>query len=560
MNSFHCSRALLAVLIAVLPWSDAGAQQRASAPPTKPAPSAASFLVFIRATQLGTEQVAVARTADGWTITGSGRLGAPLDIAAQRMQIRYDPDWKPLELQIDAVVRGKTFVLRSTVSGDTITDQVTDGDQSTTSTAPAAGIFLPHPFFAAPYEALAAQLRTASSGSTILVHATPQLPFSIRVGESVPDRFETATQTIDARHTRISLLPSDAPPIDADVWADSTGRLLRFSDPVQSVEIVREDIASVATRRVPISRPNDEQVRVPSNGFSLSGTVSKPFESPSTRGPAVVFVGGGGPTDRDGLAYGIPILGELASALADAGFVTLRYDKRGVGQSGGRLESASLKDLADDAIAGANLLAKRKDVDPKRIAIVGYSEGGAVALIAARDKRIAAVAVISAAGVRGTDLVLEQQQRMLGRMNISEAEKQAKVELQKRVNESIVTGKGWDTLPIETRRETDHVEFQAILLNDPAKIIPDMRKPLLIVQPALDTEVLPINADRLEALARKRKNAPPLEVAKVPGVNHLLVPAVTGETEEYASLKESHLSPSVTNVLATWLTKTLAPR
>src|SRR5471032_919888 len=117
-------------------------------------------------------------------------------------------------------------------------------------------------------------------------------------------------------------------------------------------------------------------------------------------------------------------------------------------------------------------------------------------------------------------------------MNISEAEKQANVDLQKCVNDAIITGKGWDTLPLETRRETDNVEFQAILLNDPAKIIPDVRKPLLIVQPALDTQVPPVNADRLEPLARNRKNAPPLEVATVPGVNHLLVPATTGEIEE----------------------------
>jgi hypothetical protein len=184
-----------------------------------------------------------------------------------------------------------------------------------------------------------------------------------------------------------------------------------------------------------------------------------------------------------------------------------------------------------------------------------------VALIAAgMEKRIAAVAVISAGGIRGTDLVLEQQQHLLSRLNISESEKQAQVDLQKRVNEAIMTGKGLDDLPLETRREADNVEFQGILLNDPAKIIPDVRKPLLILQPVLDTQVLPINADRLEALARKRKNTPALDVVKVPAVNHLLVPATTGETEEYASLKDTHVSPAVPDALAAWLTKTLTAK
>ena len=49
------------------------------------------------------------------------------------------------------------------------------------------------------------------------------------------------------------------------------------------------------------------------------------------------------------------------------------------------------------------------------------------------------------------------------------------------------------------------------------------------MQGQLDTQVEPSNADRLEALARARKKAPPAEVIKVPGVNHLFVPATTGE-------------------------------
>ena len=85
-----------------------------------------------------------------------------------------------------------------------------------------------------------------------------------------------------------------------------------------------------------------------------------------------------------------------------------------------------------------------------------------------------------------------------------------------------------------------------------------MRQPLLIVQGELDTQVEPANADRLEALARKRKNAPPVEVVKVPGVNHLLVPATTGEVDEYATLKDKHVSPAVTEAIVTWLNKTLS--
>jgi fermentation-respiration switch protein FrsA (DUF1100 family) len=80
----------------------------------------------------------------------------------------------------------------------------------------------------------------------------------------------------------------------------------------------------------------------------------------------------------------------------------------------------------------------------------------------------------------------------------------------------------------------------------------------LIVQGELDTQVEPSNADRLEELANKRKGVPPAQVVKVPGVNHLLVPAKTGELDEYAVLPVKHVSPLVSSAVASWLQKMLA--
>ena len=141
---------------------------------------------------------------------------------------------------------------------------------------------------------------------------------------------------------------------------------------------------------------------------------------------------------------------------------------------------------------------------------------------------------------------------------MSAEEKQAKVDAQKRIHEAVMTGKGLELLPPEIRRAVDNPEFQSLLVSDPAKILPEMRKPLLIVQGELDTQVEPANADKLEALARKRKNAPPVEVVKVPSVNHLLASAATGEIDEYSQLKDKHVNQAVTQALVTWLKKTLS--
>ena len=558
MRWSHSIRATLAALAAIMPLM-ASAQ-----PPPVPLPlqeaGATSFTIFLRGTPIGSEQVALSRTATGWTIVSSGRLGAPIDVVARRLQVRYTPDWRPLEFTLEGTVRGQPQTIRTVVEGTTAkSDMVVAGQasQKTDTIDPNALLLLSNSFFG-PYDALAARLKTAASGGEIPAYLLPQIAITIRVGESSAEQIQTTARLVSARRTRIALM-LPASPLDAELWTDDAGRMIRFSVPLQSLEVVREDIASVSSRSVSISRPNDEQVKIPSNGFSLAGTLSRPAQASAPRLPAVALVGGSGPADRDSLAFGIPILGQIAGALADAGFIVVRYDKRGIGQSGGRAESASLADYAEDVRATVRMLSDRKDVDPKRIALIGHSEGGLVALMAAaKEKRLAGVALIATPGITGADVVLAQQQHLLNRMTLTPEEKQAKVEAQKKIHDAVITGKGLELLPPDVRRTVDTAEFQSLLTSDPAKLVASVRQPLLIVQGGLDTQIEPQNADRLEALARARKNAPPVDVVKVPTVNHLLVPATTGEADEYGTLKDKQVSQQVTEALVTWLKKTLS--
>ena len=83
--------------------------------------------------------------------------------------------------------------------------------------------------------------------------------------------------------------------------------------------------------------------------------------------------------------------------------------------------------------------------------------------------------------------------------------------------------------------------------------MPGVKQPVLIVQGELDAQVAPVNAEHLQALAAKRKNAPPVQMVKVPGVNHLLVPAITGEVDEYPTLKDRRVSKDVSSAIVGWL-------
>ena len=327
---------------------------------------------------------------------------------------------------------------------------------------------------------------------------------------------------------------------------------------MQGVDYVREDAASPTSRTQVFTNPGDEALVIPAAGFNIGATITRP-KGGAARLPAVILLAGAGGGDRDGNSFGVPILGQLAGALADAGILAVRYDKRGFGQSGGRAESATISDYADDARAVARWLMERKDVDPKRVAIVGHSEGAWVALMAAgREKRIAAVVTIAGAASTGAQLNLEQQQYVLDQLGLKPEERAQKIELQKKIQDAVMTGKGWEGVPAAERKDADTPWLQSLLNYDPAKVIKDLRQPLLIVHGALDKQVPVAHADRLADLARKDSDSKSVEVVIVRGVNHLLIPATTGDVAEYPTLADRVVSKDVSGAVSAWLTKTFA--
>ena len=250
----------------------------------------------------------------------------------------------------------------------------------------------------------------------------------------------------------------------------------------------------------------------------------------------MILVGSPDIGHRNAATAGVPIHGQLAGTLAEAGFLAVRYDSRGYGQSGGRVESATFGDYADDVRAIVKWLADRRDIDRRRIAVLGHGEGAWVALLAAsRERRIAAVVAIGTPSTTGTDFVLEQQRHNLEQMNASPKDREARIDLQKRINAAVITGK-WDGIPDDIRSRADMPWFQSLLVFDPAKVLDDVRQPLLFVHGELDREVRVDHADRIAELARTRSDSKSVSVVNVEGVNHLLVPTVTGELGEYPLL------------------------
>lgn len=533
----------------------------------QPADGAANFRVFLKGSAIGGEEVVVRRTPEGVTITSNGRLGAPLDLVTKQCVVRYDADWRPIDLAVDAVARGAAISIRTTFGGGQASNEVTQAGAPTRKTDAVAPdtIVLPNLFFSA-YEALALRLAAVPDGASFKVYIAPQAEITVKQNARSTQKIETARRVIEVRAYALTFQNPGAP-LDAIVWTDETGRLLKLEVAAQSLIVVREDLASVATRSLVVSREGDQSVRIPGNGFHLAGTLSQPSgtapEGSKGRFPAVILVGGSGPTDRDETVSGIAVFGMLASPLADAGYHVLRYDKRGVGQSGGRGEAATLEDYAEDVRAAVKFLRDRKDVDPDRIVLFGHSEGALVSLLAAsRDGDIAGVVMAAGPSGSGGELVLEQQQYLLGKMNLPEAERAARIALQKRIQAAVLGQGTWDGIPEPLRRQADTPWFQSFLRFTPAEVIKKVKQPILILQGELDRQVPPHHADRLAELARARKKAPADAVTlfKLDGVNHLLVPAKTGDMDEYRSLMGRALDPRIATNTLEWLKKVLPPR
>ena len=554
------SRRLTCAVIGVtLLFADAAVGQDRAVPVT----GEAFFNVFVNGTPVGVERVTLVRTEGGWQIVSSGRFSPPIDLDNRAFRIDYDDQWAPQQMTMDGARYGQAFTVSTTFDGGVATSLIQTGIDRSTAATPVdpAAIVVPDYFFGA-FEAMVARLGGAEPGQELPIFIAPQAQITAVVREVRSQQVQTAERLLTAQIYRLTFLDAERP-LDVDVWADQDRRLLRLTIPVLGVEVAREDVVRVSTRLTTERHPGATDVRVPASGFSLASTVTTPVgrEMPQDGWPAVLLVPGTASVDRDENLFGVPLFAQLAAALADEGYLVMRHDKRGAGQSGGRQESAALEDYADDVRTLVRYLDRRDDVDEKRIAVAGHGEGGWVGLYAAsREKRIDALALLHVPSIRGTELVLEQQRAELDRIQAPAAERVQKIELQRQIHAAVLDEGDWEDIPDNLRLRADTFWFRSFLEFDPAEVMRRTRQPVLILHGELDRQISPHHADRLAelALARRRKEST-IQLAKMPGINHLMLRATTGGVEEYSRLSDKNVASEVISVLTDWLARTVPP-
>jgi uncharacterized protein len=263
------------------------------------------------------------------------------------------------------------------------------------------------------------------------------------------------------------------------------------------------------------------EIAAPGPEGPLAGTLI----DPDPKAPLVVILPGSGPTDRDGnnrLGVAGGPYRQLAEGLAAAGIATLRADKRGQFASKAAQAdpfAATTAGYADDAHAWADILMKR--TGRKCVWLMGHSEGGLIALVAAQKPAgICGLILIGAAGKPIGEVLRDQLKANPANAPLLPEAFAAidSLESGKRVPEA---GLPAPLRPLLADKLQPY--WIDLMAHDPAKLIAAIKLPILILQGDRDIQVSVADAQVLKA-------AQPRATLKVlPGINHVFKPVASDD-------------------------------
>jgi hypothetical protein len=252
--------------------------------------------------------------------------------------------------------------------------------------------------------------------------------------------------------------------------------------------------------------------------------------------PAVVLITGSGPQDRDESLLGHKPFLVLSDYLTRHGIAVLRADDRGTAKSTGVFAKATTADFATDTEAGIAYLKTRKEINPRKIGLIGHSEGGVIApMIAARNKDVDFIVMMAGTGVPGDQIIPAQSEaialasgkspadaaktaaNLRDMMHLIETEKDEAV-LEKELREKMSAEVPEAQAGMEVTQFTS-VWFRYFITYDPAAALRQVKCPVLALNGSLDKQVLP--SQNLPPIRQALAGNPHAEIDELPGLNHL---------------------------------------
>jgi pimeloyl-ACP methyl ester carboxylesterase len=312
----------------------------------------------------------------------------------------------------------------------------------------------------------------------------------------------------------------------------------------------------------------------------LAGTLTIP-PGPGPH-PAVVLITGSGAQDRDETIFGHKPFLVWADHLSRHGIAVLRSDDRGVGGSTGDIANATTEAFARDALAAVAFLKQQPEIDARRIGLIGHSEGGIVApLAAAQATDIVAIVLLAGSGVPGDELLglqmrallraagrtseqidqqVEAQQAMLRVVRDGGSDEELQAGLRELVRVQLTQASGSnapseDALSATVAQALPGVRslwMRSFVRCDPRAALRKVKCPVLALGGALDLQVPPQeNLPQIEAALRAGGNEH-ATARELPGLNHLLQEAKTGSVGEYAAITQT-IAPAALDTVTDWL-------
>ncbi len=263
---------------------------------------------------------------------------------------------------------------------------------------------------------------------------------------------------------------------------------------------------------------------------SISGTLAMP-KNATGKIPVVIIIPGSGPVDRDGNSAKTGIATNtyklIAEGLGKNGIASLRYDKRGIGESVNteKEENTHFDDNIDDAYTLISLL--NEDKRFSKIILAGHSEGSLVGILAGTNENVKGLISISGAGVPAEQILMEQMK----------VQPEYFAKGVKKMLDSLRRGKidkNIDPALYSIGRPSIQPYLMSWCRFDPAKEVKQVKVPVLVIHGTTDLQVNVLNAEKL----RKSKTT---TVLLINGMNHVLKEAPIDREKNLATYKQPEL-------------------
>lgn len=309
----------------------------------------------------------------------------------------------------------------------------------------------------------------------------------------------------------------------------------------------------------------------------LAGTLTLPKSDKPVA--AALLISGSGAQDRDESLLGHKPFLVLADYLTRRGIAVLRVDDRGVGGSTGDAMAATTEVMAGDALAGVAFLKTRREINPRQIGLIGHSEGGIIApLAASRSADVAFVVMMAGTGVTGEEILYRQGELIAATLGADPVEIKAGEDANRKVFQIIKTqtdpAKAAEQVravlnPIAAEKSSASPEtskaavdlqtkmvcspwFRFFLTYDPRSALRKVRCPLLAINGEKDLQVDPRqNLPAIEGALKEGGNRD-YTIKEFAGLNHLFQHCDSGAPGEYGKIEET-FAPEALELIADWI-------